>query len=135
MTDAAPACPAYPPGGMANPGMIDNLNLATFLSGNALVASFKCSKIGDFECGPLKADIESVAPLAGWRIVADLSKVALLGSSGIGMLVRLKKTCDEHKGRLVLCGLSEELEGVLRISALLKMFVIKKTVADAVASL
>lgn len=135
MTDPAPACPAYPPGGMANPGMIDNLNLATFLSGNALVASFKCSKIGDFECGPLKADIESVAQLAGWRIVADLSKVALLGSSGIGMLVRLKKTCDEHKGRLVLCGLSEELEGVLRISALLKMFVIKKTVADAVASL
>jgi anti-anti-sigma factor len=120
---------------MANSGMIDNLNLATSLSGNALVASFKCSKIGDFEAGPLKTDIESVAPLAGWRLVADLSKVALLGSSGIGMLVRLKKSCDEHKGRLVLCGLSEELEGVLRISALLKMFVIKKNVAEAVASL
>jgi len=114
--------------------MIDNVNLRTSLSGDALIATFKCSKIGDFESGPLKADIESVAPKAAWKVVADLSAVSLLGSQGIGMLVTLKKSCDAHRGKLIICGLSDDLLGLLKIAALTKLFVIKKNVAEAVAS-
>jgi len=115
--------------------MVDNGNLKTRLEGGALIAEFKGPKIGDFESAPLRADVEKMAPLGGWRVVADLSAVLLLGSSGIGMLVQLKKACDANKGRLVVCGLSDELYGLLKISALLKMFIIKKDVAQAIAAM
>lgn len=100
-----------------------------------LIARFKGPKIGDFESGPLRADVERVAPMGKWLVVADMSSIVLLGSSGIGMLVNLKKSCDTNKGKLVVCGLSDELYGLLKISALLKMFVIKKDVPEALAAL
>lgn len=128
-----PARWAYPWPEMST-GMIDTVNLRTSLSGDALIATFKCSKIGDFEAGPLKTDIESVAPKAAWKVVADLSAVSLLGSQGIGMLVTLKKSCESHKGKLIICGLSDDLLGLLKIAALTKLFVIRKNVAEAVAS-
>lgn len=115
-------------------GMIDNLNLKTSLSGGALVALFKCQKIGDFEAPPLRTEIESLAPLSGWKVVADLSNVTLLGSQGIGMLVTLKKSCDANKGKLIICGLSDELMGLLKIAALTKLFNIRKDVAEALRS-
>jgi anti-anti-sigma factor len=115
-------------------GMIDNANLKTSLLGGALVAEFKCNKIGDFESGPLRTDIESVAALAQWKIAADFSKVMLLGSQGIGMLVSLKKSCDANKGKLVICGLSEEILMSLKVVALTKMFNIRKDLKEAMGS-
>lgn len=112
-------------------GMIDTANLQTLIKNGVLIAHFKGQKIGDFEAGPLQVDIERVAPQSGWKIVADLSQVLLLGSQGIGMLVKLKKSCDTHKGKLVVCGLSDELYGLLKISALTKLFIIKKDVAES----
>jgi anti-anti-sigma factor len=115
-------------------GLVDNLNLKASLSDGVLIAFFKCQKIGDFEAPPLRTEIESLAPQAGWKIVADLSNVFLLGSPGIGMLVTLKKNCDLNKGRLIICGLSDELMGLLKIAALTKLFVIKKDTAEALRS-
>lgn len=117
------------------PGMIDSANLQTYTQNGVLVAHFKAAKIGDFEAGPLQADIERVAPMAGWNVIADMSNVMLLGSQGIGMLVKLKKSCDTHKGKFVVCGLSDELYGLLKISALTKLFIIKKDVPDALGSM
>lgn len=114
--------------------MIDNANLKTHLAGGVLVAQLKCHKVGDFEATPLRLDIEKVAPASGWKVVVDMKDVMLLGSSGIGMLVTTKKSCDANKGRFVLCGLSEELYGVMKVSALTKLFTIKKDVAEALSA-
>jgi len=114
--------------------MIDNANIATRLANGVLIAHLRCQKIGDFEAAPLKSDIEKVAPQAGWKVVIDLKDVLLMGSSGIGMLVTTKKACDNNKGRLIICGLSEELYGVMKVSALTKLFTIKKDLPEALAA-
>lgn len=114
--------------------MIDNANLDTRLANGILIAHLRCQKIGDFEAAPLKSDIEKVAPQAGWKVIVDMKDVLLMGSSGIGMLVTTKKACDANKGRLIICGLSEEIYGVMKVSALTKLFTIKKDVAEAMAS-
>ncbi|MBL9001643.1 MAG: STAS domain-containing protein [Phycisphaerae bacterium] len=114
--------------------MIDNANLATHLANGILVAHVRCQKIGDFEAAPLKSDIEKVAPLSGWKVIIDMKDVLLMGSSGIGTLVNTKKSCDANKGRLIICGLSDELYGVMKVSALTKLFTIKKDVTEALAS-
>ncbi len=114
--------------------MIDNSNLRTHMAGGVLVAHVKCQKVSDFEATPLRTDIEKMAPQANWRVVVDMQDVLLLGSSGIGMLVTTKKACDQNKGKLILCGLSEELYGVMKVSALIKLFTIKKDLNEALAA-
>jgi len=110
--------------------MIDNANLKTKLVGDVVVARIKCSKIGDFEAPVLRAELEQVAVEHGGRLVVDMTEVLILGSSGIGAMLTLKRVCEAAEGRLVLCGLSDELMGMLKIASLLKMFTIKKD-ADA----
>jgi len=111
--------------------MIDNANLSTSLNRGVLVARVKCQKVGDFEAAPLRGDIEKFASTADWKVVIDMTQVLLLGSQGIGMLVTVKKSCDANKGKMVICGLSDELMGVMKVAALTKLFVIKKDLAAA----
>ncbi len=114
--------------------MTENANLTNTSQNGILVALIKCSKVGDFEATPLRSDIEKDAANTGWKVVVDMSQVVLLGSQGIGMLVQLKKSCEAKKGKMVLCGLSDDLYGVMKISALTKLFTIKTNQKDALSA-
>ena len=69
-------------------------------------------------------------PGAGW--VLDLSDLHYAGSSLLGLMVNIRQRLKQLDGRLVLCGLSENLLQVFRTCSLERLFVIRRTEADAV---
>jgi anti-sigma B factor antagonist len=111
--------------------MLDSAYVQTRHIGHAVVAVVKCQKVGDYEAPPLLSDLQTAAPSARWNIIVDMTEVQLLGSQGLGVLITLKKNCDANKGKLVLTGLSEEIVGMLKLTSLLKLFTVRKSVDDA----
>ena len=114
--------------------MIENGNMKSRLVDGVVVMTLLPSKIGEFEAPGISHDVESLGKDHGWRMVMDLSRVALLGSRGIGMLLALMKAAAANKGKLALCGLSDDLHQTLRVSALTRLFTIKDDVEKAVAA-
>lgn len=55
-------------------------------------------------------------------IVVDLSSVTMMSSAGIGALVRIHKRIDERKGQLAVCGLSEELIELFKLTRMDRLF-------------
>ncbi len=49
---------------------------------------------------------------AATHVVIDMEKVAYLSSAGIRPLLALNRQVREREGRLVLCGLNRDVEGV-----------------------
>lgn len=114
--------------------MIDNNLMQTRVENGVVVASLKCTKIGDFEAPGMLADLQTVGPSGLWRIVVDCTEVVLIGSRGLGVFIAARKVCEEHHGKLVVCGLSDELTGLFKMSGLTKLFTIKKDAAEAVGA-
>jgi anti-sigma B factor antagonist len=66
----------------------------------------------------LKAEIlEEIGP-AGWVYELDMDRVSYLDSSGLGMLVYLKKELDRHDGKLIITHLHEPVLNVFKITKL-----------------
>jgi anti-sigma B factor antagonist len=68
------------------------------------------------------------------RIAADLSPVDYLSSSGVALLVGLKKRVDAQKGKLVLFKLHPYVQDVLRTTKLIQFFTISTDRASAIAA-
>ena len=67
-------------------------------------------------------------------VVLDLSDVAFVDSSGLGMLVRLHSSARAAGGGLRLCALSPTLRQVLQFTNLHQLFEIHENESDAVSS-
>lgn len=55
-------------------------------------------------------------------LIVDFSGVTFAGSSSLGGLVNLQRTCRQHGGRVVLCNLESTVAEALRISRLETLF-------------
>ena len=69
-------------------------------------------------------------PAGSW--VVDLSVIHYAGSSLLGLMVNIRQRVKQSGGRLVLCGLSDTLMQIFRTCSLERLFVIRRTVAEAV---
>jgi anti-sigma B factor antagonist len=67
------------------------------------------------------------------KLVLDLSKVQMLSSAALGVLINLKKKSDAIKGKVVLCGIRKEPMKVFQITHLNKVFDIKANEEEALA--
>jgi anti-sigma B factor antagonist len=67
----------------------------------------------------------------GW--VVDLSALQYAGSSVLGLLVNIRQRVRQSGGRLVICGLSNLLIQIFHTCSLERMFVIRKSLDEAVA--
>ena len=56
------------------------------------------------------------------RVVFDFSNVQFMSSSMLGKLVKLHKKCKSFKVKLKLCGLTDEIREVFKITRLDKLF-------------
>jgi len=56
------------------------------------------------------------------RIILDFSKVRMLSSQAIGMLLSLRKKSESIKGEAVLCGIRADLHKVFKITQIDKLF-------------
>ena len=73
---------------------------------------------------------------AGVRsVIIDLSKVDLITSAGIRVLVMMAQRLQRSGGALVLCALSDNVRGIFDVAGLLKQFRIAATRAEAVSQL
>lgn len=70
----------------------------------------------------------------GVKMLLDFENVEHLSSAALGMLITLKKRTDESKGQLRLAKISPQIFEVFKITRLDKLFDIRDTVEDAMAS-
>ncbi len=111
--------------------MIDTTLVKTVLQGRSVVAHLKTGNITDFEKDSLSKELTAVAAAHGFRLVLDMAEVVMVGSSGLGMFLAMQKQANAAKGKLVLCNLSEDLIGMLKITSLDKLLTRAKDVDAA----
>lgn len=100
--------------------------------GKAAVAQILREKISEHEAEIVKNEALAGAAEAGHRLVIDVSEVRLLTSSGIGALIMIDRECRTKGGKMALTGLTDELMGLLKMTKLDRVFIIKKDQAEAV---
>lgn len=86
-----------------------------------LVARLRTEKVSERESGVLEQEISAAAPKAAWKLVVDATEVTILSSVALGMLVTLSKSAKAGGGAMAVCGLSEDLLGLLKMTRLDKM--------------
>ncbi len=67
-------------------------------------------------------------------IILDIAKVAKMDSSGMGALLFGKRQADNAAGNLILVGVQPEIQTMLRIAQLARVFETFSTVDDALNS-
>ncbi len=70
----------------------------------------------------LKSEIMDSIESTGWTYELNMDKVAYLDSSGLGMLVYLKKEISRHNGKLRIVKLNEPVLNVFKLTKLDEFF-------------
>ena len=67
-----------------------------------------------------------------YKIILDLSEVYFMDSSGIGMLIGRYKELSLHSGEIVLTGINKNIDKILSLSGLYKVFKYFDSINDAI---
>ena len=104
---------------------------------DALLVTFNDpAGLNDFRNTPLRdALFELVQASAEPRVAIDMNKIDYLSSSGVAILVGLKRRVETHNGKIVLYRLQPIVRDLLRVMKLDRYFVIVDDEEEAVASL
>lgn len=105
--------------------------------GDVLVVSFKMRLLNDEEnIEQLGQELFSLVEQANWlKLVLDLTNVEYLTSSVLGKLITLHRKLHRCQGKMVLFGLSEGVDAILRTSKLLTYFAVAENRDAAIAQL
>ena len=68
------------------------------------------------------------------QILLDFDGVEFLSSAALGKLITLDRKVKTHKGRLKMCGFRSEVQNVLAVTKLDKVFDIRGDRAEALAA-
>lgn len=82
----------------------------------------------------MRATLDDLLQAGEIRFVVDLGEVAMIDSSGIGLLVRYLSIAKEHAGSLKLLNPSKFAVQTLRMTGLLNLFEVFSDQDQAVAS-
>jgi anti-sigma B factor antagonist len=90
------------------------------------------------------ASLEMRRSINGWlaeipegqkpKVILDLSKVSMMDSSGLGVLVSSYTSVQKRNGRLVLAGLGKGLQNLIAITKLTRVFDIYENAEEALKS-
>ncbi len=105
--------------------------------GDVMVVSFKMRLLNDEEnIEQLGQELFSLVEQANWlKLVLDLTNVEYLTSSVLGKLITLHRKLHRSQGKLVLFGLSDGVDAILRTSKLLTYFAVAENRDAAIAQL
>ncbi len=70
----------------------------------------------------LKAEIMDSIESNGWTYEINMEKVTYLDSSGLGLLVYIKKEITRHNGKLRILNVSEQVLNVFKVTKLDEFF-------------
>ncbi|MGB7981296.1 MAG: STAS domain-containing protein [Candidatus Nanopelagicales bacterium] len=108
------------------------LQLATRSQGTASVVSVT-GEVDVFSAPDLDAELSELVAAGSPRLVVDLSKVAFLDSTGLGVLVKALKHSREAGGWLHLVITSDRIRKIFEITGLDASIPIFDTAQDALA--
>ncbi len=92
---------------------------------------------GDVDASTAPEVQKQVLPLAepGSKIIMDMTNVPYMSSAGLRTLLTLYRRAAAENGKLVLLGLSEDLQDTMSVTGFLDFFSTSETLEDALAIL
>lgn len=88
--------------------------------------------------GPVAAEfhdkIKSLIEQGKTNVIADLSRVSFMNSSGLGICITALTSLRNAGGELTLTGASKRIESLLMVTKLISVFPHYKTVEEAVTT-
>lgn len=99
-----------------------------------VVVTLKGSLMGGPEAQDFKDDIKKLIDEDKKNVVADLSRVKFMNSSGLGILISALTTLRNAGGDLKISGASEKIESLLMVTKLITVFDHHKTLDEAIAA-
>jgi anti-sigma B factor antagonist len=93
--------------------------------------------IGDVNANTAPTVQEKVLPLVqqGSKILLDMIKVPYLSSAGLRMLLSLYRQASAKDGKLVLVGLSDEIQDTMSVTGFLNFFITRETLESGLEAL
>lgn len=98
------------------------------------IFTFKGKVMGGPSASDYMDDIKSLIEEGKTNVVADLSKVNFMNSSGLGILITSLTSLRKAGGDLKICGASDRIESLLIVTKLITVFKHYKTLDEAVAA-
>ena len=99
---------------------------------NTVVLTFKGKAMGGPSATDLSNDIKKLIDEGKTNVIADLSKVTFMNSSGLGILISTLTSLRNNGGDLKISGASDRIESLLIVTKLITVFDHYKTLDEAV---
>lgn len=78
--------------------------------------------------------LNEVAAAASGKWIMDLTGSHYMGSAVLGLMVNLRQRIKKAGGKLILCGMSDELRAIFHACSLERLFTASRTRAEAFKS-
>lgn len=105
-------------------------------AGVLVVAFTDPSGLNDFRNTPLRdALFELLQDRESPLVALDMHKVDYLSSSGVAILVGLKRKIETREGKIVICRLQSAVHDLLKVMKLDRYFIIVDDEAEAISQL
>lgn len=99
---------------------------------STVILTFKGNAMGGPAAVKFHDEIKRLIDEKKTNVVADLSKVSFMNSSGLGILISALTSLRNAGGDLKICGASDRIESLLIVTKLITVFDHHKTVDAAV---
>ncbi len=99
---------------------------------NTVILTFKGKVMGGPDATTFHDEIKDLIDKGKTNVVADLSKVSFMNSSGLGILISALTSLRNAGGDLKICGASDRIESLLIVTKLITVFNHFKTLDEAV---
>ncbi|MBB5021007.1 STAS domain-containing protein [Desulfurispira natronophila] len=103
------------------------------MKGDVVLISIEDERLDAHNSNELKEHIQTQLENSVTHIVVDLSQVRFLDSSGLGALVTGFKNARSSDGDLKLTGIAAQVESILKLTRLYRVFPIYNNIDEAIA--
>ena len=115
--------------------LIESHHFKASLSEGVVLGEVLCDQVTDREAKLLLDEIARATDEAGSaKLVMDMKHVGTLASAGIGALVQTHKRLKSNGGGLAIYGLSEDIEQLMKLTRMDKLFGVASSQDDAIAA-
>jgi anti-sigma B factor antagonist len=120
--------------GLMKPNIEESMNYSISEKYNTAIITLKGKAMGGPSATTYLDDIKSLIEQGKTNVIADLSKVNFMNSSGLGILITSLTSLRNAGGDLKICGASDRIESLLMVTKLITVFKHYKTLDEAVAA-
>ena len=100
-----------------------------------VIFSFEGRILDRSEADTLMDEYEALIKAGSQNFIIDLSKIDYMNSSGLNVLISLLNMNRDHYGKLIIFGVPNTVESILKTSKLFNLFTICATKEEAINKL